>query len=138
MTKIKYDVNIMKYMSLFETLTQSKLKDCIVNEDKVIFIVEANQIGKAIGKKGINVKKIENILNKKIKIAEFNSNLLQFIKNFIYPLKVKDIKEENKVVTIIGFDTKTRGLLIGRDAKNLNNLKSIVKRYFEVEDIKVV
>lgn len=137
MTKIKYDVNIMKYMSLFETLTQSKLKDCIVN-DKVIFIVEANQIGKAIGKKGINVKKIENILNKKIKIAEFNSNLVQFIKNFIYPLKVKDIKEENKVVTIIGSDTKTRGLLIGRDAKNLNNLKSIVKRYFEVEDIKVV
>lgn len=127
----------MKYMSLFETLTQSKLKDCIVN-DRVIFIVEVNQIGKAIGKAGINVKKIENILNKKIKIAEFSSNVLQFIQNFIYPLKVRDIKEEDKIITIIGPDTKTRGLLIGRDAKNLNNLKSIVKRYFDVEDIKVV
>jgi len=137
MTKIKYDVNIMKYMSLFETLTQTKLKDCIIN-DKVIFIVEENQIGKAIGKKGINVKKIENILKKKIKIAEFNSNVLQFIQNFIYPLKVKDIKEENKIVTIIGPDTKTKGLLIGRDAKNLNNLKSIVKRYFDIDDIKVI
>jgi len=137
MTKIKYDVNIMKYMSLFETLTQTKLKDCIIN-DKVIFIVEENQIGKAIGKKGINVKKIENILKKKIKIAEFNSNVLQFIQNFIYPLKVKDIKEENKVITIIGPDTKTKGLLIGRDAKNLNNLKSIVKRYFDIDDIKVI
>jgi len=138
MTKIKYDINIMKYMSLFETLTQSKLKDCIINEEKVIFIVEENQIGKAIGKSGVNVKKIENILNKKIKIAEFSSNVLQFIKNFIYPLKPRDVKEENKIITIFGADTKTKGLLIGRDAKNLNNLKSIVKRYFDIEDIKVV
>ncbi len=127
----------MKYMSLFETLTQSKLKDCIVN-DKVIFIVEVNQIGKAIGKAGINVKKIENILNKKIKITEFSPDVLQFIQNFIYPLKPREIKEEDKIITITGPDTKTRGLLIGRDAKNLNNLKSIVKRYFDIEDIKVV
>lgn len=123
---------------MFETLTQTKLKDCIVEEDRIIFIVEANQIGKAIGKKGVNVKKIENLLNKKIKVTEFNSNVLQFIQNFIYPLKVRDIKEEDKIITITGPDTKTRGLLIGRDAKNLNNLKSIVKRYFDVEDIKVV
>ncbi len=128
----------MKYMSLFETLTQSKLKDCIVNEDRTIFIVEENQIGKAIGRKGINVKKIENILNKKIKIVEFNSNHLQFIQNFIYPLKAREIKEDNKIVTITGSDTKTRGLLIGREAKNLNNLKSIVKRYFDIDNIKVV
>ncbi len=128
----------MKYMSLFETLTQSKLKDCIINENKVIFIVEENQIGKAIGKGGVNVKKIENILNKKIKVSEFSSNALQFIKNFIYPLKPRGIKEENKIITIIGNDTKTKGILIGRDSKNLNNLKSIVKRYFDVEDIKVV
>lgn len=138
MTKIKYDINIMKYMSLFESLTQSKLKDCIVTEQNVIFIVEENQIGKAIGKNGINAKKLEGILNKKIKISEFSPNVLQFIKNFIYPLKIRDINEENKIVTIIGQDTNTKGLLIGRDARNLNNLKSIVKRYFDIDDIKVV
>lgn len=138
MTKIKYDINIMKYMSMFEALTNSKLKDCIVNEDKIIFIVEENEIGKAIGKKGMNVRKIEGMLKKKIKIVEFNSNLLQFIKNFIYPLQLKEIKEEEKMITLIGSDLKTRGALIGREAKNLNNLKSIVKRYFDIEDIKVI
>ncbi len=127
----------MKYMSMFEALTQTKLKDCIMNE-KVIFIVEENQIGKAIGKNGVNVKKIEGVLRKKIKVVEFSNDVLQFVKNFIYPLKPREVKEENKIVTIIGNDTKTRGLLIGRDSRNLNNLKSIVKRYFDVEDIKVV
>ena len=138
MTRIKYDLNVMKHMSFFETLTQSKLKDCIVGEERIIFIVQENEIGKAIGKKGINVRKIENALNKKIKIVEFNPEVLNFIRNFIYPHQLRELKEENNIITMVGKDSKTRGILIGRDARNLNNLKSIVNRYFDIEDIKVI
>ncbi|MBW2980555.1 NusA-like transcription termination signal-binding factor [Candidatus Woesearchaeota archaeon] len=135
--KIKYDADILKYMSLFESLTRSKLKDCIVNE-RVLFVVEPNEIGKAIGKNGSNVHRLEGILNKKIRIVEFNPDVCQFVRNMLYPLQATEVNEENSVVTISGPDTKTKGLMIGRDAKNLNFLKDIVKRYFEVEDIKVV
>jgi len=137
MTKIKYDSTLMKYISLFETLTRTQVKDCIINS-QVIFIVHENQIAKAIGRNGSNVRRLEHILNRKIKIVEFNPNVLKFISNYIYPLEVKDIKEENGFITIIGQDTKTKGLLIGRDSKNLNSLKSIVNRYFNIKDIKVV
>jgi len=137
MSKIKYNIDIMKYMQLFENLTRAKLKDCIA-DDKLIFIVEENEIGKAIGKGGSNVRRLEDLLKKKIKIAEFNPDIKQFIRNFIMPLQAKDITEENNIVTITGPDTKTKGLLIGREGKNLENLKDIVKRYFSVEDIKVV
>ena len=137
MNKIKYDIDLMKYMQLFENLTRAKLKDCISNE-QLIFIVEENEIGKAIGKKGSNVKRLEGLLRKKIKIVDFNPDVKQFIRNFIMPLQVNDINEENNIVTISGPDTKTKGLLIGRERRNLENLKSIVKRYFEIEDIRVV
>jgi len=137
MSRIKYNIDLMKYMQLFENLTRAKLKDCIANE-QLIFIVEENEIGKAIGKGGSNVRRLEGLLNKKIKIAEFNQDVKQFIRNFVMPLQVKDINEEDNIITITGPDTKTKGLLIGRDSKNLNNLKDIVKRYFDVEDIKVI
>jgi len=137
MSKIKYDINLMKYMQLFENLTRAKLKDCIASE-QLIFIVEENEIGKAIGKKGSNVKRLEGLLNKKIKIVEFNPNIRQFIRNYILPLQVKEITEENGIITIVGPDTKTKGLLIGRERKNLDNLKDIVQRYFKIEDIKVM
>jgi len=137
MNRIRYDINLMKYMQLFESLTRAKLKDCI-NNGQLIFIVEENEIGKAIGKKGSNVKRIEELLKKRIKIVEFNPDVKQFIRNFVLPLQVKDINEENNIITITGPDTKTKGLLIGRERKNLENLKSIVKRYFEIEDIRVV
>jgi N utilization substance protein A len=137
MNKIKYDINIMKYMQVFESLTRAKLKDCIVSE-YLIFIVEENEIGKAIGKQGSNVRRIEGLLNKKLKIVEFSPDVKVFIRNFIMPLQAKEITQDNNIVTIAGPDTKTKGLLIGRDRKNLETLKSVVKRYFDIEDIKVI
>ena len=136
MARIKYDINIMRYISLFESLTGAKVKDCIVN-DSILFIVHKNEMGKAIGKHGSNIKRFENALNKKIRVAEFNDSIPQFIQNLIYPIKAKDIKEEDKIITIYGSDTKTKGMLIGRDRHKINLIRDIVKRYFDVEDIKV-
>ena len=138
MSKIKYDIALMQYMSLFEGITKSKIKDCISTEDFLIFIVNENEAAKAIGKKGVNVKRLQEMFKKKIKIVEFSNDKLKFIKNFIAPLKAQEIKEENNIVFIKGDDNKTRGLLIGRNAKNLEGLKNIVKRHFEFEDIRVV
>jgi len=76
-------------------------------------------------------------LKRKIKIVEFNPDIKQFIRNFVMPLQIKEVNEEDNKITITGFDTKTKGLLIGRERKNLENLKSVVKRYFDVEDIRV-
>ena len=137
MAKIKYNIDIMKYMSLFESLTGARVKDCIVN-DGIFFIVHENEMGKAIGKHGSNLKRVENAMKKKIRLAEFNKDISQFIQNLIYPLKVKEIKEEEGVVTIYVDDRKTKGMLIGRDRHNINSIKDIVKRYFKVEEIKVV
>lgn len=135
-TKIKYDAEIMKIMPLFENITRAKLKDCISNE-RLLFIVEENEIGKAIGKKGSNIKKLESMLNKRIKVVEFNTDVLQFIKNMLYPLQASSIENKDDVIAIQA-DTKTKSLIIGRNQQNLNNLISIVRRYFDINDINVV
>lgn len=126
-------------MSLFNSITQAKLKDYIVDDNgQSIFIVEQNDIGKAIGKKASNVKLLENKLNRKIKIVEFNPEVLQFIKNIVFPLKLQNVELEDKTVKIEAPDTKTRGLLIGRSAKNLRNIEKIIKRYFDIEEVKII
>ena len=91
-----------------------------------------------MGKAGSNVKRLESMLKKKLRIIEFNDDLLKFIQNVVYPSKVKDISMEDDVVTITPPDSQTRGYLIGRGAVNLNITKEIVKRYFEVKDIRVI
>ena len=63
--------------------------------------------------------------------------MIEFIKNAIMPLNKVVVSEEDNVITITANDTKTRGLLIGRESSNLKRLKELVSRYFDVEDIMV-
>ena len=136
MARIKYSSDLMKYISLFESVTRAKVRDCIVNED-VIFVVHENEMGRAIGKQGSNIKRIEGILKKKIRLIESSNDVSQFVQNLIYPIRAKEIKEEDGLVTIYGNDTKTRGMLIGRDKHKINSINDIVKRYFKIKEVKV-
>ena len=136
--KIVYDMSAMKFMSLFESITRSKLKDCIIKENMILFIVQPNEIGKAVGAKGVNVRKLERILKKKIKIVEFNPEPVNFIKNLVHPLQVKEITEDEGTYTLAPVDLKTRGLLIGRNATHLRAYEEIIKRYFPLKELKVI
>jgi len=126
-------------MSIFTNITKTTLKDCVDSDSKILFIVSEGQAGKAIGKQGVNVKKLEEKFKKKVKITEFSQDPIQFIKNLVYPSKVKEIiRDEDDVYTITPVDSFTRGLLIGRSAVHLREYENIIKRYFNIKELKVV
>jgi len=137
MNKIRYDINIIKYISLFETLVRVNVKDCI-DTNPLTFVVEQNYIGRAIGKNGVNVKRLERMFNRKIKILEFNPEVLQFVKNVISPLKGDELSKKDNTIIINVKDNTTKALLIGRESQNLIKTTEIIKRYFEIDDIKIV
>lgn len=130
----------LKIMSLFESVTRTRLKDCFVDNQEILtFVVVPGDIGKAIGKAAVNVKKLETMLNRKIKIVEFNSDMIGFIKNLVYPIRPRNIEETQGIVTIQSQDQKSRGLLIGRNASNLRNYEAIAQKYYpQIKEIKIV
>lgn len=127
----------MKIIALFENKTKSNVKDFFEYNDVLIFIVKEGQASKAVGKSGINVKNLSNLLRKKLKIVEFKPEPVSFIKGFIYPIGAEEITLDEGVITIKVASTREKGLLIGRESRNLNKLKEIVKRYYDVQDIKI-
>jgi len=138
MNKIKFDMNDMKFISLFESISHSNVKDCINTSDLMIFVVNVGEIGKAVGQHGSNVRRMEEIVKKKVKVVEFSNDVMKFIENYIFPMKAKDMKQENKIIKITSPDLKTRGYLIGKGAEALRKMESVVKRHFDIEEIKVV
>jgi len=138
MLTIKYDLKLMKTIMLFENITTAKVKDCVDVETMLIFIVEPLEMGKAIGKKGSNVRKIENLFKRKIKIVEFSSEKTKFLANLLHPATGFEIADEGEIIKIRANDLKTRGYIIGRNATNLRMLEDIVRRYYEVKEIKVI
>lgn len=138
MTRIKYDLSLMKFISIFENLTGAKIKDCVQTPELLYFVVQEGQIGIALGRHGSNIRRVEEVLNRKIKIVEFNPLLNQFIVNAIHPLQLENIEEsEDKTITLTARDMKTRGLLIGRGAQNLRRTEGLIKRYFEIKELRV-
>jgi transcription termination/antitermination protein NusA len=136
--RIKYDFALMKIISLFTSVTHADVKDCFEDRGGFTFVVPAGQAGKAIGKAGANIKKLELKLKKKVRVVEFNPDKMQCIQNFIKPLNVDEVEErEDGVIVLKSRDTHIKSLLIGRNAVNLRALEENVRRYFEVKEIKV-
>ncbi len=134
-----YDVKAIQIRAIFESITRTTLKDCFENQEKMLFILMPGQIRKALGKENINIKRVEQKIGQKIKLIEYSPNMLQFVTNIIFPLKVNDISFDNGIITIKGRDIKTNGLIIGSRAQNLRNTESIVQKYYpEVKEIKVM
>lgn len=137
MSRIKFDMDLIRSISHIQKIIRVPVKDLIEQEDKYMIVVPDVQLSKAIGKQGSNVQKLEKALKRKIKIVGFNPQVIPFIKNLIFPVKVKEAIEEDGVITLIPNDMKSRGYLIGRNAANLRQTEEIAKRYFPIKEIKV-
>ena len=135
--KIIYDANLMKSMILFENLTKVNVKDAYLRENSIWFVIEKGGMFRAIGKNGIKIKKVENVFKKKVKLIEENEDIKIFCKGLIYPVKAKEIDFNDEILTITAEDTRAKGLLIGRERKNLNELKEVLSRYFELKDVEI-
>jgi transcription termination/antitermination protein NusA len=137
---VKLNIESMQRMSLFERMTKAQIKDCFEDEftKQIVFVVQPAQIGKALGKGASNIKKLRETFGKKIKIVEYNPSVERFVQNLVFPLKIDGITTEDGLICIKSHDTKTKGLLIGRNAQALRNTEKIVKRYFKIEEIKVI
>ncbi|HLD16079.1 MAG TPA: NusA-like transcription termination signal-binding factor [Candidatus Nanoarchaeia archaeon] len=131
---MKYDLIFIGYVNTFENLTKAGVKDCFFDKNNnLVFVVNNGDAGKAIGKFGSTIKRLNNLLKKNIKVIEYNEDVIQFIRNCLMPLKVQNITQENKLIKIESEDKKLKGLIFGRDRANLKELNEIVKRFFDVE-----
>ena len=135
---MKYDIDLMQKMTLFENVTKATVKDAFYFRERLTFIVQPGEMGKALGKNKAHLTKLEDMMKLRIKIAEFDSDVQKFIVNFLNPLKIQSMEEQDGVITLHGADHKTNGLIIGSRAQNLRALEEVIKKYFEITEIKVV
>ena len=130
-----YNSDIIGYINVFESVTKAKIKDCYQNR-QLVFIVNEGEMGKAIGKKGSNGRRVNNLLKKTIRVVEFSNKPEIFIKNLIMPIKGKVYKEGERDVIIELGSNSDRASVLGKNKNNLKELKEVVSKYFDV-DIKV-
>lgn len=142
-TGIKITSNEMRFIALFESITNANVKDCIIDEElgRVLFVVSEGQIGVAIGRGGRNIHQLERMTGKKHEIIEYSEDAAQFIKNALKPALVKEVriteKPDGKSIAVIAVNPKDKGIAIGKNGRNAERLRFLAKRYFDIQNVSI-
>ena len=129
------DMQDMMYLNLFTNITRVRTPHCFKYNETIFFCVPKNLVSKAIGEGGKNTKRMNNILNKKIKIIPLPrdlGDLKNFVKNIVDPVIFKDIQTKDNQVTLTA-STQSKAALIGRNKRRLMEMQSIIKDFFGKE-----
>jgi NusA-like KH domain protein len=129
------DMKDIMYLNLFSKITRVNTRFCFMYNDNVIFAVPRNLISKAVGENGRNVKKLNEVLRKKIKIIPIPHGIEQareFIYAVISPTTFKGLEvTENEI--IINAGSQNKAALIGRNKRRFLELQIIIKDFFKKE-----
>ncbi len=85
---IKLDSDTISSMNVFSDVTTVVPRDCITNGDKIIFVVSQGQAGIAIGKEGMKIKMLHEMLKKEVLVVEYSDDPVKFLENIIRPNKL--------------------------------------------------
>ncbi|MFZ8830535.1 MAG: NusA-like transcription termination signal-binding factor [Candidatus Aenigmatarchaeota archaeon] len=132
---IVFDTESIKAINLFETVSQSYVKDCIIMDDRIYFLVEEGNL-KKIRENGHIIRNLEKMFNKKILIFEYNKDISTFIKHSIKGIKeIKIRNEKERTIVEISVDSYFKSIVIGKDGKNIKALRQILKRNYNIDNL---
>lgn len=125
------DMQDMRYLNLFERIMKVRTRFCFKYNEGLVFCVPKQLVSKAIGENGRNIKKMSEILGKRIKVVAAPEGLQDvdnFVKAIVSPVTVKNVDVKDDEVVITGGESKAA--LIGRNKRRLNEMKLIVRDFF--------
>jgi len=127
------DMQDIRYINLFSKITRVDTRFCFRYNEAVIFSVPKPLVSKAIGDRGKNVRKLNEIIRKRIKIIVSPRGIEDaetFLKAVVSPVEFKEIEIKDDEI-IITAGSQSKAALLGRNKRRLIELQEIVKDYFK-------
>lgn len=138
---IKLTTDQIKLMSLFQNVTGATARDCIEDEklDRVIFVVNQGKMGLAIGKGGITIRNLQNVVKRNVELVEYAEDPVEFLKNTLNPKLISEVKINKRLdgsmQAIVIVDPKKKGIVVGREGRNAEKARLLAKRYFQISSV---
>ena len=124
---------IIGFINMFEKVTHAEVKDCFLDENVIVFVVQPGMVGKAVGKEGSNIRKVSAMFKKQVRILAFDPDPVRFVANLLYPVKPEEIRQEDNLIVIKASNAMEKGKIYGREKTNFKKLQEILSKYFPFE-----
>jgi len=126
----------MRHLNLFSQITRIQTRFCVTYNGTIIFCVPREFVARAIGEQGRNIKRLSEILQKKVRIIQ-GPRGIQDIRGFIgvivKPVTFKNVEVTNDEIILTAGNTQNKASLIGRDKRRFLEMQSIIKNFFGME-----
>ncbi len=138
---IKLTTDQMRMMSLFQNVTGATARDCVEDEkqDRVIFVVNNGKMGLAIGKGGMHIKSLQNIVKRNVELVEFDEDPAKFLTNLLNSKLISEVKINKRAdgtkQAIVMVDPRKKGIVVGREGRNAEKARLLAKRYFDISSV---
>ena len=123
-------------MNLFSKITKVQTRYCFTYNDTLIFAVPKPKIPQSLGKDNSNLKRISEILKRRIKVVPKPRGIEDaktFIQLLVSPVAFKEIEITDKEIIVTAGGVQTKAALLGRNKKRLEEMKTIVKSFFNLD-----
>ena len=138
---MKLERDAILYINELENLTKVQARDCIIKDKTITYVIDDNQVGKAIGKNGNIIKQLSKNFAKKIEIVPFFEKPEEFIKNYLKEGEISKVdfsKDENdKSVIVIVLTREGKRKILGNSMK-LKKARDILQRSYNINGIKII
>jgi len=134
------NMQTMRYINLLDKASQVKTKKCFVYNNIIFFAVPKHLVSKAIGPSAVNVKRIQEHLNKKIRIIAESEGLKdvgRFVKDVVAPVKFKSLEIKDNSFVLTAGSNQSKAVLIGRNRAKFDELREILYDMFGL-DLEIV
>ncbi|HJH30230.1 MAG TPA: NusA-like transcription termination signal-binding factor [Methanosarcinaceae archaeon] len=138
MSQIQLSTEEIRYIALFENTTGAGIKDCIVENDRIVYVVKTGEMGAAIGKNGDHINRVKKSVDKHVELVEYSNDPEKFINNVIGSASVKSVNlvsKQDKRLAYVEVSDNDKGLAIGREGKNIEKVKILMKRHHDIDDV---
>ncbi|MCL4330290.1 MAG: NusA-like transcription termination signal-binding factor [Candidatus Thermoplasmatota archaeon] len=140
MKEVTIDNKIMGYIAMFEKLTRVELKQCLENEDMIIFVVGERRLQDVFGRNQDIITSLREKLSKQVLVAEASRDLLTLVRNLLFRFSLKEINiswKNGQVDILVSVDPMEVGKLIGKEGRNIKLFREAVGRFFPIKSMNV-
>ncbi len=141
MPEIRITDEEIRYASLFESLTGIQPLDTVIDDEykRVIFVVQKNMAALAVGKGGVNIKRLRQLIGRDVEVVEYGESPEEVIRNSLYPARVIAVRisksAEGLLVATATVVPEDKAIAIGRNGKNVGRARLLAKRYFDIDRV---
>ena len=146
------DMQLMRYINLFARTTGVQTMKVFVYNNQIVFAVPRAKVSLAIGKGASNVRRMNEILRKKIRVvampavdpirdgsngASYEEGIGKFVEDVVAPIEFNGVEVKGDSVTI-NAGRQSKAALIGRNRAREAELAGVLKNFFGVSKFRIV